>query len=145
MEHQDIIAVVDKYKDYFKQWKAGVALGVKGAHVFYVLEGNKVELFSTFKTAKQLESLILGTLAENAVCILESATDNLSTQFAQLTVDDQEDDRNVEAYIPLLAKEISLIREEYKEWENMIKVTFKALENLGVDLDKAAKDYSAGK
>lgn len=146
MEHQDILATIDKYKDYFEQWNAGVAIGLKGDHVFYVMdEFDKVELFTTFKTAERLESLILGTLAENASCILEGMADSISMQFSQLSTGDLEEDKDVTDFIPLLAKEFSLIRKEYKQWSHMIEVTFKALENLGVDLDKAAEDYSADK
>ena len=65
MGRKDILAVIEKYKVYFELWNVGIAEGVKGGNVIYVVnENNEVELFMTFKTSQQLEAIILGTLAE---------------------------------------------------------------------------------
>ncbi len=62
-EHQEILAMVEKYKTYFDLWDADVAIGLTGKNIFYVLEDQEVNLFASFRTAEELEKLILGTIA----------------------------------------------------------------------------------
>lgn len=60
-EKEKILQIVEKYRDYFNEWDADVALGVNGKHIFYVLASRKeFETFLFFQTADQLEKIITG-------------------------------------------------------------------------------------
>lgn len=134
MERKDILAVVEKYKVYFELWNVGIAEGVKGDNVFYVInENDEVELFMTFKTSQQLEAIILGTLAENMTCMLSCIPENLYLRFRELEIKAAKEHYDVTDYFPLLLDELACIREEFKEWSQMMEVTFKPLKALECD------------
>ena len=139
MDNKDILAVIEKYKTYFELWNADVALGVTKENIFYIFDENhEIELFTTFQTAEQLEQLILGTIAENMTIMMEGISDSLAHQFhnaVETSCSKNFYGRDVTEYLPLLAKECSIIREELKEWSRMIKLTFEPLKALGIDLD----------
>lgn len=116
METKDIQEVIEKYKLNFELWNVGIAEGVKGDNVFYVVnENNEVELFMTFKTSQQLEAIILGTLAENLTCMLSCIPENLYMRFKELEVKAAKDHYDVTDYLPLLLDECACIHEEFKE------------------------------
>lgn len=83
MEKKEILQVMEKYRDYFKEWNADVAFGVNKAHIFYVLASEKeFETFIFFRTADQLEKIILGTIAENVDIIMEAGMEEISMGFS---------------------------------------------------------------
>ena len=139
MERKDILAVIDKYGEYFRMWDAGIAEGIRGGNIFYVTNGNgEVETLMTFETSKQLEGIILGTLAENMTCMLESIPDSLNLKFRNLEMKAARDHHDVTDYLPLLIEELSLIREEFREWQEMLGMTLKPAISL-MDTYIAAK------
>lgn len=54
MEKEKILQVMEKYRDYFNEWDADVAFGVKGKNIFYVLNSRKE--FETFMFSGQRSS-----------------------------------------------------------------------------------------
>lgn len=63
VERDKILQVMEKYRDYFKEWNADVAFGVNKSNIFYVLAPrNEFETFLFFQTADQLEKIILARL-----------------------------------------------------------------------------------
>lgn len=139
MERKDILAVIDRYGEYFRLWDAGIAEGIIGGNIFYVKNNNgEVETLMTFETGKQLENIILGTLAENMTCMLESIPDSLSLRFRNLEMKAARDHHDVTDYLPLLIEELSLIREEFREWQEMLGMTLKPAISL-IDAYSAAK------
>lgn len=87
-EKDKILRMVEKYRDYFREWNADVAFGVNGRNIFYVLAGEKeMETFVFFQTAEQLEKIILGTLAENLDVILGAGIDEVNVGFTTENAD----------------------------------------------------------
>lgn len=79
MERDKILQVMEKYRDYFKEWNADVAFGINKSNIFYVLASEKeFETFLFFQTADQLEKIILGTIAENIEIIMEAGIEEIS-------------------------------------------------------------------
>lgn len=128
---QDILNVIEKYKKYFELWKADVAIGTKGDYLFYVLDGaDELELLMFFKTAAELEKIILGTLAENMTFVIESITDEMSIEIPKLSQAALKQHDDITDYLPLLAAQFSFIRKEIENWSDMIELTFKTLEGI---------------
>lgn len=54
VERDKILQVMEKYRDYFKEWNADVAFGTNKSNIFYVLAPrNEFETFLFFQTADQ--------------------------------------------------------------------------------------------
>ena len=95
MEKEEILQVMEKYKDYFNEWDADVAFGVNGKNIFYVLASRReFETFLFFRTADQLEKIILGTVAENLDVILGAGIDEVNVGFSAEDVDEKSDKSN---------------------------------------------------
>ena len=92
MEKEKILQVVEKYRDYFNEWDADVAFGVHGKNIFYVLaSGKEFEAFLFFRTADQLERIILGTIAENLDVVMDAGIDEVYVGFTADDVDEKSD------------------------------------------------------
>ena len=132
MERKDILAVIEKYKVYFEMWDAGVAEGIIGDNVFYVKdENNAVELFMVFRSTQELETIILGTLAQNKTCMITRIPESLCMKFDELEAEAAGEHHDVTDYLSLLLREIACIRKELREWSHMIEITFEPLKALG--------------
>jgi len=82
-EREKVEAVIEKYKDMFAgEDGMDVAVSVKGDFFFYTFsqEYNYYDHFVKFKTAEELEKLIIGNLANDVNCILEPLADELEMQ-----------------------------------------------------------------
>ena len=55
VERDKILQVMEKYRDYFKEWNADVAFGTKKSNIFYVLAPRNE--FETFLFSKRRISL----------------------------------------------------------------------------------------
>lgn len=129
-EKEKILQIVEKYRDYFNEWDADVALGVNGKHIFYVLASRKeFETFLFFQTADQLEKIILGTLAENLDIILDAGIDEIFMGFTADDVDEKSE-KSIENYLPLLVKRLDVLCKAEKSWFNMMQKTFNSLKNV---------------
>lgn len=129
-EKEKILQIVEKYRDYFNEWDADVALGVNGKHIFYVLASRKeFETFLFFQTADQLEKIILGTLAENLDIILDAGIDEIFMGFTADNVDEKSE-KSIENYLPLLVKRLDVLCKAEKNWFNMMQKTFNSLKNV---------------
>lgn len=139
-EKEKILQIVKKYKDYFNEWDADVALGVNGKHIFYVLASRKeFETFLFFQTANQLEKIILGTLAENLDIILDAGIDEIFMGFTADDVDEKSE-KSIENYLPLLVKRLDVLCKAEKNWSNMLQKTFNSLKNVCSEIvDREAK------
>lgn len=129
-EQEKILQVMEKYRDYFNEWDADVALGINGKHIFYVLASRKeFETFLFFQTADQLEKIILGTVAENLDVILDAGIDEVHVGFSAEDVDEKSE-KSIENYLPLLVRKLDVLCRAEKNWFNMMQKTFNSLKNV---------------
>lgn len=134
MERERIMQVMEKYSDYFREWDADVAFGVKGKHIFYVLDENhNFETFMFFRTAEQLELIILGTLAENIDCILDAGLEEIYMEFSKDDVDEKST-KSLEYYLPILIKKLEAFHTADQHWSQMMNLTFLSLRNVCTEL-----------
>ena len=134
MEKEKILQVVEKYRDYFNEWDADVAFGVHGKNIFYVLaSGKEFEAFLFFRTADQLERIILGTIAENLDVVMDAGIDEVYVGF---TADDvgEKSDKSIEHYLPVLAQKLDVLCKAEENWSHMLQVTFNSIKNVCADL-----------
>ena len=106
VERDKILQVMEKYRDYFKEWNADVAFGTNKSNIFYVLAPrNEFETFLFFQTADQLERIILGTIAENVEIIMEAGIEEISIGFSADKMDG-EYGKSIEHYLPGLVHKL---------------------------------------
>ena len=134
MEKEKILQVMEKYRDYFNEWNADVAFGVHRKIIFYVpASEDEFEIFMFFQTADQLEKIILGTIAENVVIIMEAGIEEISMGFSADKMDG-EYGKSIEHYLPELVQKLDVICKAAENWHNMMAVTFNSLKNICVDI-----------
>ena len=134
MEKKEILQVMEKYRDYFKEWNADVAFGVNKAHIFYVLAPEKeFETFIFFRTADQLEKIILGTIAENVDIIMEAGMEEISMGFSANEMNG-EYGKSIEHYLPVLVQKLDVLCKAGEHWQKMMTVTFNSLKNVCSDM-----------
>ncbi len=140
MEKEEILQVMEKYRDYFNEWDADVAFGVNGKNIFYVLASRReFETFLFFRTADQLEKIILGTIAENLDVILGAGIDEVNVGFSTEDVDEKSD-KSIEHYLPVLVQKLDVLCRAEKNWSHMLQVTFNSLKNVCTDLADREKE-----
>ena len=140
MEKEEILQVMEKYGDYFNEWDADVAFGVNGKNIFYVLASRReFETFLFFRTADQLEKIILGTVAENLDVILGAGIDEVNVGFSAEDVDEKSD-KSIEHYLPVLVQKLDVLCRAEKNWSHMLQVTFNSIKNVCVDMAEREKE-----
>lgn len=134
MEKEKILQVMEKYRDYFSEWNADVAFGVHRKNIFYVpASENEFEIFLFFQTADQLEKIILDTITENVVIIMEAGIEEISMGFSPDKMDG-EYGKSIEHYLPELVQKLDVICKAAENWHNMMAVTFNSLKNICADI-----------
>ena len=134
VERNKILQVMEKYRDYFKEWNADVAFGVNKSNIFYVLAPrNEFETFLFFQTADQLEKIILGTIAENVDIIMEAGMEEIFMGFSAEEMDEA-CGKSIEKYLPVLVHKLDVLCKAREHWQNMMTVTFNSLKNICSDM-----------
>ncbi len=134
VERDKILQVMEKYRDYFKEWNADVAFGTKKSNIFYVLAPrNEFEAFLFFQTADQLEKIILGTIAENVDIIMEAGMEEISMGFSANEMNG-EYGKSIEHYLPVLVQKLDVLCKAGEHWQKMMTVTFNSLKNVCSDM-----------
>lgn len=134
VERKKILQVMEKYRDYFREWNADVALGVNKDHIFYVLAGRKeFETFMFFQTADQLEKIIPGTIAENVDIIMEAGMEEIFMGFSAEEMD-KACGKSIEHYLPVLVQKLDVLCKAGEHWQKMMTVTFNSLKNVCSDM-----------
>ena len=140
MEKEKILQVMEKYRNYFNEWDADVAFGVNGKNIFYVLASRReFDTFLFFRTAEQLEKVILGTIAENLDVILGAGIDEVNVGFSAEDVDEKSD-KSIEHYLPVLAQKLDVLCRAEKNWSHMLQVTFNSIKNVCADMADREKE-----
>lgn len=130
-ETEKIMAVADKYQDYFNEWRADIAIGWKGPNFFYLYSEKykHFDVFEPFETAEELEKLIIGSMAENMEVFHAVAAEDIQSMFDQL------DTENVGNYDPdfhiyKLLRQMEIMTDELERWEEMVIGTYRSFANV---------------
>ncbi len=126
---EEAIKMAEKYRDYFKEWDADIALGRSGTHFFYVYdkEHGCFEVFETFRTAAELEELILGTLAEDLECMNAVMAEELHARFSMTDINERLDNYEPRFHMHTLAEQLKAVSEQCEEWGGMLAKTYRSL------------------
>lgn len=130
-ETEKIMAVADKYRDYFEEWCADIAIGRSGPNFFYLYskEYKHFEVFEPFETAEELEKLIIGSMAENMEVFHAVAAEDIQSMFDQLdteTVGDYDPD----FHIYKLLRQMEIMTGELERWAEMLTGTYRSFANV---------------
>ena len=113
---------------------------VNGNNIFYVLASRReFETFLFFRTADQLEKIILGTIAENLDVILGAGIDEVNVGFSAEDVDEKSD-KSIEHYLPVLVQKLDVLCRAEKNWSHMLQVTFNSIKNVCADMADREKE-----
>lgn len=141
-EVRKITAVADKYRDYFSQWRADIAIGRNGPNMFYLYDENykHFDVFEPFETAEELEKLIIGSMAENMEVFHAVAAENIQSMFDKLdteTVGNYDPD----FHIYKLLQQMEIMTDELERWAETITGTYCSFANVCKDITVTEKKY----
>lgn len=136
-ENDKIKQIIQKYDAYFKNGSGDAVLTATGYWLFFEYDEKSDSYygFIRFKTAEELEKIILDELAEAVNGIFETAAENLHMSFGLLDKEiyngqDMDD-------VTKLTRELGLIREEYRKKGERLELLLNVLS--GALLDKKYK------
>lgn len=136
-EARKIMAVADKYSDYFNEWHSDIAIGRKGPNFFYVYNDkyHYFEVFEEFETAEELEKLIIGTMAENMETFNAVALENTQKMFDELDINENVVNYDPQFHIYKLLRQMEIMTEQLEHWSELIAGTYRSFANVckGVD------------
>ena len=127
-----IIAVVEKYSDYFNEWHSDIALGRKGPNFFYVYNDRyrNFEVFESFETAEELERLIIGTMAENMETFNAVALEETQKMFDDLDVNEHVGNYDPNFHIYKLLRQMEIMTGQLERWSGLLAGTYRSLANV---------------
>ncbi|MCD8290840.1 MAG: hypothetical protein LUC91_04985 [Prevotella sp.] len=136
---KEILAVMEKYKTFFDECHADVAIGVRGPNFFYVVDDQYGELdeFAAFETAQELEAIILDYTAGEMIAYEYARTENLQkvldydhvAQFYGNTLPD--------GSLETLMMTLSAKADENAKWAERIGKIYKYMASaMGADTEK---------
>jgi hypothetical protein len=131
-EIKGIYEVADKYADYFNSWNADILIGRKGPHFFYTYndECKYIEVFHSFTTAEELETLIIGTIAENLECMNAVGAEDLNMMFERCDMSEKCDEYDARYHIAKLGQQLEVMNREQEHWAKMMTETYRALAHI---------------
>lgn len=131
-EREKILAVMDKYEEYFKEYDADVLFGNRGPHFFYLYckQYEYFEIFHSFETSEQLELIIAGTLAEHLETMNSVCAENLHFAFREIDVKEIINEYEPKFHMHVLEKQLEAMAEQSEKWLEMMTKTYKALSKI---------------
>lgn len=136
-EVRKIMAVADKYSDYFNEWHSDIAIGRKGPNFFYVYNDkyHYFEVFEEFSTAEELERLIIGTMAENMETFNAVALENTHKMFDELDINENVGNYDPDFHIYKLLRQMEIMTGQLEHWSELIAGTYRSFANVCKDVD----------
>ena len=125
-EASKIMAVAEKYTDYFNEWHSDIAMGRKGPNFFYVYNDQYryFEVFEEFTTAEELEKLIIGTMAENMETFNAVALEN------ELDINENVGNYDPEFHIYKLLRQMEIMTGQLEHWSELMAGTYRSFANV---------------
>ena len=134
-EVSKIMAVAEKYSNYFNEWYSDIAIGRKGPNFFYVYNDkyHYFEVFEEFTAAEELEKLIGGLkimlmLFPNAHGIL--AVEDTQKMFDELDINENVGNYDPEFHIYKLLRQMEIMTGQLEHWAEMVSATYRSLANV---------------
>ena len=131
-ETRKIIAVTEKYSDYFNEWHSDIAMGRKGPNFFYVYNDqyHYFEVFEEFSTAEELEKLIIGTMAENMETFNAVVLENTQKMFENLDANEKIGEYDPESHIYDLLRQMEVMVGQFEYWSELMAGTYRSFANV---------------
>lgn len=145
-EVSKIMAVAEKYSDYFNEWHSDIAMGRKGPNFFYVYDDKHhyFEVFEEFTTAEELEKLIIGTMAENMEAFNAVALENTQKMFDDLDINENVGNYDPEFHIYKLLRQMEIMTGQLEHWSELMAGTYRSFANVCKDV-KFGREKPGGK
>ena len=127
-EDEKIRKVIEKYSNFFKDYSADVGQTVNGAWFFleYDSKHDDYYCFTRFSTAEELENLIIGLVADDVNCQLETTVDSISHNLQSYVINDLPA-QNYNGTIPELIKTLKAFNQICTEGSGKINKIFELL------------------
>jgi hypothetical protein len=127
-----IMAVAEKYSDYFNEWHSDIAMGRKGPNFFYVYNDQYryFEVFEEFSTAEELEKLIIGTMAENMETFNAVALENTQKMFENLDINENVGSYDPDFHIYKLLRQMEIMTGQLEHWSELVADTYRSFANV---------------
>lgn len=131
LENERIRQVIAKYKDYFKYSRADVGHTEKNIWFFYEYdeEHRYYDSFIRFRTAKDLERLIAGLIADDLNVLIETAVENADYALQEFDMSEAAK-KDYDACIPELLRNMEVLNRECEKNMGKLEVIFKSLSGI---------------
>ena len=140
-EVSKIMAVAEKYSNYFNEWHSDIAMGRKGPNFFYVYNDQYryFEVFEEFRTAEELEKLIIGTMAENMETFNAVALENTQKMFENLDINENVGSYDPDFHIYKLLRQMEIMTGQLEHWSELVAGTYRSFANVCKDMKFGGK------
>lgn len=137
-----IMAVADKYSDYFNEWHSDIAIGRKGPNFFYVYNDkyHYFEVFEEFNTAEELERLIIGTMAENMEAFNAVVLESTQKMFDDLDINENVGNYDPDFHIYKLLRQMEIMTGQLEHWSELMAGTYRSFANVCKTVDFGGKE-----
>lgn len=131
LENERIRQVITKYDGYFKHSRADVGHTEKNIWFFYEYdeEHSYYDSFIRFRTAKDLERLIAGLIADDLNVLIETAVENADCALQEFDMNEAVE-KDYDACIPELLRNMEVLNRECQNNMGKLEVIFKALSGI---------------
>ena len=137
-----IMAVADKYSDYFNEWHSDIAIGRKGPNFFYVYNDqyHYFDVFEEFNTAEELERLIIGTMAENMEAFNAVVLESTQKMFDDLDINENVGNYDPDFHIYKLLRQMEIMTGQLEHWSELMAGTYRSFANVCKTVDFGGKE-----
>ncbi len=137
-----IMAVADKYSDYFNEWHSDIAIGRKGPNFFYVYNDqyHYFEVFEEFNTAEELERLIIGTMAENMEAFNAVVLESTQKMFEDLDINENVGNYDPDFHIYKLLRQMEIMTGQLEHWSELVAGTYRSFADVCKTVDFGGKE-----
>lgn len=141
-EVSKIMAVADKYSDYFNEWHSDIAIGRKGPNFFYVYNDKYryFDVFEEFNTAEELERLIIGTMAENMEAFNAVVLESTQKMFDDLDINENVGNYDPDFHIYKLLRQMEIMTGPLEHWSELMAGTYRSFANVCKTVDFGGKE-----
>lgn len=141
-EVSKIMAVADKYSDYFNEWHSDIAIGRKGPNFFYVYNDkyHYFDVFEEFNTAEELERLIIGTMAENMEAFNAVVLESTQKMFDDLDINENVGNYDPDFHIYKLLRQMEIMTGQLEHWSELMAGTYRSFANVCKTVDFGGKE-----
>ena len=137
-----IMAVAEKYSDYWNEWHSDIAMGRKGPNFFYVYNDQYryFEVFEEFNTAEELERLIIGTMAENMEAFNAVVLESTQQMFDDLDINENVGNYDPDFHIYKLLRQMEIMTGQLEHWSELMAGTYRSFANVCKTVDFGGKE-----